>query len=85
LSGALVLTDVESSHAVWRGRTESLVGYFPRIHGYKEDGSVFYEMANVHHKYDSEWLRVAHAARRATEYFVIAVILTKAMFISGEL
>ncbi|GAA5912955.1 hypothetical protein JCM8208_002413 [Rhodotorula glutinis] len=37
---------------VWQARPDSIAGFFPRIHGRKEDGSIFYEMAGVHHRYD---------------------------------
>ncbi|GAA5845270.1 hypothetical protein JCM9279_004826 [Rhodotorula babjevae] len=37
---------------VWQARPDSIAGFFPRIHGRKEDGTIFYEMAGVHHKYD---------------------------------
>jgi len=46
------ISSVDFAFEVWRARPESIVGFFPRIHGRKEDGSVYYEMAGVYHKYD---------------------------------
>lgn len=46
------ITGIDFLFRVWQARPDSIAGFFPRIHGRKEDGSIFYEMAGVHHKYD---------------------------------
>ncbi|KAI5479115.1 glycosyltransferase family 64 protein [Pseudohyphozyma bogoriensis] len=43
--------DIDFAFEVWEARRESIVGFYPRIHGYDSDGSVFYAMAGKHHKY----------------------------------
>merc|ERR1719487_2259022 len=45
------MTSVDFMFETWKNRPDSLAGYFPRIHGIKPDGTTFYEMAGVYHKY----------------------------------
>lgn len=52
LASGKQLTLLDPSIA-WKNRPDSLAGYFPRIHGIKPDGTTFYEMAGVYHKYSS--------------------------------
>ncbi|GAA6057011.1 hypothetical protein JCM3770_000119 [Rhodotorula araucariae] len=46
------ISGIDFLFRVWQARPDSIAGFFPRIHGRKEDGSIYYEMAGVHHKYD---------------------------------
>ncbi|KAK4049297.1 exostoses (multiple)-like 2 [Microbotryomycetes sp. JL201] len=43
--------DLDFAFDVWRNRQDSIVGFFPRVHGKKKDGSTFYEMAGVYRRY----------------------------------
>lgn len=63
----------------WKNRPDSLAGYFPRIHGIKPDGTTFYEMAGVYHKYSSASL--PHETRSPT--FPLTLVLSLARLIQS--
>ncbi|BGP58302.1 hypothetical protein JCM8202_000936 [Rhodotorula sphaerocarpa] len=45
------MTSVDFMFQTWKHRPDQIAGYFPRIHGIKPDGSIYYEMAGKYHRY----------------------------------